>query len=317
MFSHFRPLIYKKPPSNAGIYCTLEELQNEARKAQGHTLHLRRDSRAHRPGGQRSSVRRRGMEFFESRPYVAQDEMRTIDWKVSARLNNLFTKIFIEEKDRPIYIALDFRAHMFFGTKNYFKSVLAAKIAARLAQAAINGGDPVGAFILNEEGMASCRAGVRSRDLARLLGLVAEHTQNQAKLSPLLSSFWPESLSRLYYQVSSGSVLFLISDFEGLAESAYPCLHRLRKRSDVFALNIYDPIERELPNVGFAGMSYGDIISHFDSSEKKLQDGYRKAALLAEEKRAQQFRALDIPELGFSTADNLDENLKKLFSGHW
>src|SRR5437762_2100338 len=125
-----------------GVYCTLPELFEDARRVVG-TLHLRRKSRTLHSGAKRSSIRGRGMEFFESRPYVTPDEMRSIDWKVSARLNSLFTKVFVEEKDRPIILALDFRSHIYFGTKNYFKSVLAAKIAARLAQAAINGQDSV------------------------------------------------------------------------------------------------------------------------------------------------------------------------------
>lgn len=317
MLSRLRPAEYKKPAQAEGTYCTVEELHNEARKAHGLTLHLRRDSRAKRPGGTRSSVRRRGMEFFESRPYVPQDEMRTIDWKVSARLNNLFTKVFIEEKDRPIFLALDFRSHMFFGTKNYFKSVLAAKIAARLAQAAINGGDPVGALIMGDQVKVECPAGARKLDVARLLGLIAQYSRNPKPSESLVSTFWEDFLRSLYYQVPSGSVVFLISDFEGLSEKASAHLHRLRKRADVFALAISDPIEEKLPALGPLGMSYGDVMLYFDSSDPKLQEAYNHALKSDRHKRASQFIALDIPELYFSTADNLDESLKKLFGGHW
>lgn len=300
-----------------GVYCTLKELFDECSRVHN-TLHLRRKSRALRGGAQRASVRGRGMDFFESRPYVIQDELKTIDWKVSARFNNLFTKIFIEEKDRPVILSLDFRSHMYFGTKNYFKTVLAAKIAARLAKAAQNGQDPVGALVFNDQKIAQTKTGLRRRDLALCLGLIAEHTKQlpQHPRFPL-SSFWQFSLNHLYHRVARGSAVFLISDFAALDKDSHALLYRLRKRVDVFALSLYDPLEEHLPSAGFIGMSYGDTKLYFDSSQKQLQEDYQNYYRESREKKARIFSSLDIPELSFSTADNLDQRFAKLFSGRW
>lgn len=307
----------QKPAPAPGVYCTLEELSQDAMKAVG-TLHLRRKSRVLHSGAKRSSIRGRGMEFFESRPYVIPDEMRSIDWKVSARLNTLFTKIFVEEKDRPIVLALDFRSHMYFGTRNYFKSVLAAKIAARLAQAAINGGDPVRALFFDDHGIAESRLGARRKDLALILGMLAHFTQKpQQEMRFPQSSFWHATLSHLYNRVPRGSAVFIISDFQAFDSEAHNLLYRLRKRADIFALSLLDPLEEHLPRMGILGMNYGDQEIFFDSSQKHLQEAYSQRYKNNGQKRAQIFLSLDIPELSFCTADNLDQSLVKLFSGRW
>jgi len=258
------------------------------------------------------------MEFFESRPYVIPDEMRSIDWKVSARLNTLFTKIFVEEKDRPIVLAMDFRSHLYFGTKNYFKSALAAKIAARLAQAALNGGDPVRALFFDDHGISESRLGARRKDLALILGLLAQYTQKpQDDMRFPGPSFWTATLSHLLNRVSRGSAIFIISDFQGFDESAHALLYRLRKQTDIFALCLSDPLEEHLPSMGILGMSYANEELFFDSSQKHLQEAYSQHYVEFSQKRSALFSSLDIPELRFSTADNLDQSIIKLFSGRW
>jgi uncharacterized protein (DUF58 family) len=303
--------------SSPGVCCTLKELLREAAQVR-QTLHLKRKSQALHAGSRRSSIRGRGMEFFESRPYVAQDERKNIDWKVSARLNIIFTKVFVEEKDRPIILGVDLRSHMFFGTKNYFKSVLAAKISARLAQAAINGGDPVGALIFGDQALIETKSGMRRKDLALLLGKLAEATQDGPKNSAFPeASFWPALLSKLYYRAARGSAVFIISDFAAFDARAHAWLYRLRKRADIFVLSLFDPLEQELPSLGYVGMSYDNQRVYFDSSNKNIENLYKLNFIEQQKAREKIFMSLDIPYISFSTADNLEGRLIKLFSGRW
>ena len=301
----------------SGVSCTLQELLEDAMRAHK-TLHLRRKSRALHTGAKRSSIRGRGMEFLESRLYVAPDEMRSIDWKVSARLNNLYTKIYIEEKDRPIILVLDFRSHMYFGTKNYFKSVLAAKIASRLAQAAINGGDPVGALFFDDQNMSESKTGTQRKYLAFMLGMLAKYTQKiHENMSFPKAAFWQALLSHTYNKIPRGAACFIVSDFAGFDQSAQALLYRLRKKADVFALSLHDPLEERLPALGLVSMSYADQTISFDSSDNKLQKIYAKNYQELCKTRADIFLNLDIPEIKFSTAHNLDHDLLKLFTGNW
>jgi uncharacterized protein (DUF58 family) len=300
-----------------GISCNIQELLREALQVK-QTLHIKRSPKALLSGAQRASVRGRGMEFFESRPYVAQDEIRNIDWKVSARLNSVFTKVFIEERNRPFILFIDFRSHMYFGTKNHFKSLLAAKLAARLAQAALNGGDPVGALLSSDQRLDESPLSLHKKNFARLLGILALYTQNfTEKKHDSDSSYWPSRLSRLYNFAHRGSALFLLSDFLGLDASAHHWLYRLRKRSDVVALSLHDPLEERIPPLGLLKMSYEGLSATFNSSDKKFAASYERHYQEQRQLKDELFLSLDIPHIHISTADNLDEGFLKLVKGQW
>lgn len=308
----------KTPPNDYdgnGIYCTVEELLVEGRKSQGANLHLRRKAVASQSGGKRSSIRGRGMEFYESRPYVAQDEMRTIDWKVSARLNELFTKVFIEERDRPIYLAVDLRRSMFFGSRICFKSVLAARIAARLAAAAINGGDHLGGLIFDDSSEVECPVLGGRKNLARFFGELAKKTKNSAQTQT--ASSWMTVMRRMVNRVHRGSVVFLVSDFLDLSSECRHILFKLRKKADVFAIKVFDPLEQKIPELGMVGMAFLDEKIVFDSNEKSLQKKYLLLRKEREETLKSMLSLLNIPMIEFSTADSPDFNMKRIFSGRW
>lgn len=298
-----------------GIFCTLAELFHEGQKSRDQTLHLRRKARAQSGGLKRSSIRGRGMEFFESRPYVPQDEIRTIDWKVSARLNSLYTKIFVEEKNRPSYFALDLRPHMFFGTKQCFKSVLLARITARLACAGLNGGDQVGALIFNGHNVVNCPLSVRRNYLSRFFGELARATEKYSET--VVDNFWEGLFKELCFRAHRGSQVFLISDFLGFDESLRSWLMRLLRNTDVLALKLSDPLEMELPQIGRVGMNYGNHQLVFDSNDKNIHNQLKDWYISHQTQQKELFRSLGIPFLEFKTSDNLDTNLNKIFAGKW
>lgn len=296
-----------------GVSCSVRELFLEGQKSLGFDLHFKK-SQSYMVGDKRSKVRGRGMDFFESRPYVAQDEIKNIDWKVSARLNELFTKIYTEEKDRPVYLLIDLRSSMFFGSINCFKSVLAARIAARLAVAGINGGDHVGGLVFNDQEETECRIRGGRKNLARLFGLIANATQS--KPSPSSAFMWQSVLKKAAHQ-HSGSMVLMISDFSGLLPSHKPWLYQLKKRSDVLAIKVFDPLEKDLPSLGEVAMFYGDQEIAFDSSNKILAKRFFKERVESDKGLAQIFSSLGIPMMEFSTALDPTLLLKKIFSGRW
>jgi uncharacterized protein (DUF58 family) len=300
-----------------GVFCSVRELSYEGQKVKGVNLHLRRMSHALRSGVKRSSVRGRGMEFFESRPYVAQDEIRNIDWKVSARLNQIFTKVFIEERDRPIYLVVDLSASMFFGSVNCFKSVLAARIAARLATAAINGGDHLGGFIFNEQGESNVALTGGQKALARFFGILSLATKKFDQRPVLNASSWQNFLKRIAVRLQTGAVIFLISDFLDINDGIRPNLFQLRKKADIFALSITDPLEKKLPQLGVVGMEYGSEKIIFDSNDAVLQEKYTNQYIAHENEVSSIFNAFNIPIIKFSTGNEPDDGLKRIFLGRW
>ncbi|MDE1929301.1 MAG: DUF58 domain-containing protein, partial [Burkholderiales bacterium] len=125
----------------------LDELVALRGAAQGLSLHAHRPALAQLAGGHRSAQRGRGLEFEEVRPYASGDDVRSIDWRVTARRGKPHTKLFREERERPVWIVVDLHAGLFFGSRRQTKSALALRAAARRAWAAARGGDRIGALL--------------------------------------------------------------------------------------------------------------------------------------------------------------------------
>ncbi len=298
-----------------GIVCSVEELFFEGQKAKHLDLHRITKASSISAGSKRSRIHGRGMEFFESRPYVPFDEMRTIDWKVSARFSKLFTKVFIEERDRPIFFVVDLRPSMFFGSRRCFKSVLAAHLAAQLSIAAIHGGDQICGLTFDGERANLGGLGHTRHHLARWFGALAHATQalNSDEKRAFLD--WPVVLTRLANRVRPGALVFLLSDFLDASDEMLPLLFRVRKRAQLFAFSIFDPLEEQIPALGRVGMSYGDERVQFDSNDKLLRRNYEHWWREHQEKVRRMFRTLAIPYLRFKTADDPDATLRMMLSG--
>lgn len=299
-----------------GIFCTIEELRREGLSVKSQTLHVRRLACAAQSGLKRSSIRGRGMEFFESRPYISGDEVRNIDWKVSARLSKLYTKIFIEEKDRPCYLMIDLGPQMFFGSRNCFKSVLALKIAARLAYAAVAGGDQVGAMIFKAHEILQSPDTKNRAHLSRLLAMLARASLDSGE-HLRQDDFWPMALSRVLNKVKNGALLFIISDFLGFNNTAAAWLYQLRRKADILVLSLSDPLEKEIPAIGLVGMSYGEHKLRLDTKDSSLRNNFKIWSENLSLERKKILDALAIPEIEFSTAASIDNGLRRLFSGKW
>src|ERR1700749_174237 len=140
--------------AGAMIVPDLEDLLAVRGEAHGLRLISRRGVRALHSGAHRSTQRGRGLEFPEVRPYVSGDDPRTIDWRVTARRGRPHTKLFREERERPVWLLADLNAAMFFGSRRQMKSAVVLRAAALLAWTAAANGDRVGAVVV---GTSSCK----------------------------------------------------------------------------------------------------------------------------------------------------------------
>lgn len=282
----------------------------EAKKVGKSRLIIKR-SVAEPAGSKRTLIRGRGMEYVESRPYVMGDELRTIDWRVSARLNKVHTKVYAQERGRPVYVVIDQRSSMFFGSVNCFKSVLAARIAARLSAAAINGNDQIGGIIFDDDGEQECHLG-NAVQLAHLLGMLSLSTHKKQRGDNPQRSVWPMILRRLYNRLHPGSVVFLVSDFTGFSLELRPLLARLRRKADIGALLISDPLEESWPHLGHVGMSFmGQRIS-FDSNDDQLLERYKRIRSEQNQAIVSIFSGIRVPVLQFMTSDDLDGAMRSV-----
>ena len=202
----------------------------------------------HMWGANRSVFHGRGMEYVESRAYQPGDDIRTIDWRLTARSNEVHTKLFHEERERPVYLLLDLRAMMQFGTKNRFKAHLAAEIAAMLAWVGIDGGDRVGGLILTRAGLKEFAAARTRTAMLALLHAASDATRMDhpaGKETPLHSA-----LRMLRHVCRPGTLAFVISDFADHDARVETELRRLSQRAHVTMISVHDPLDARLPPQG-------------------------------------------------------------------
>ncbi len=229
----------------------LEELLALRGAAHGLSLHGRRAARATMLGAHASAQRGRGLEFQEVRPYVAGDDPRNIDWRVTARRGRPHTKLFREERERPVWLLVDLQPGLFFGTRRQLKSALVARAAALLAWVASLGGDRVGAVIAHGAGAPRIlpARGRQAGVLPLLDALLQSQPNAPGQPSPLALE---EALRSLLPLARPGNQILAISDFAGLREEADSLWTALAAHSNLRLFWVTDPLEEEgLPNGRF------------------------------------------------------------------
>lgn len=262
-----------------GAYCALPELTGARFAAAELALGQRRRAQAQLAGGHRSAQRGRGLEFEEVRAYQPGDDVRTIDWRVTARSDRPFTKLFREERERPLLIAVDQRQPMFFGSRTCFKSKLAAYLGALLAWAGLQRGDRVGGLVFGNTERRDLRP--RHTRRAALAWLNALHDFNHRLQRDTALAESPEqslaaALTDLRRGARPGSSIFLISDGSGAGHPAVrEQLHRLARHNQLTALFINDPLERELPPPGRYTVTDGSRRLDLDSGDNALRARHR------------------------------------------
>ncbi len=204
--------------------------------------------KAARAGQRLSPFKGRGMEFDEARPYQPGDDIRSIDWKVTARTQKTHTKVFRQERERPVFVWVDNRSSMRFGTKQCFKSVLAAQVASLLAWNAISQSDRVGGMVFSEQQHQEFRPKMGRSSVLQLIHLLSE-AQGSKEIESSVDAL-DHALYRLRRMAKPGSLIYLISDFNQFDKQHELQVAQLTRHSDVALIHIYDAIEQALPPSG-------------------------------------------------------------------
>ncbi|MHB8167942.1 MAG: DUF58 domain-containing protein [Sulfuricella sp.] len=210
--------------------------------AHGLSLHAHRPALARLQGAHRSAQRGRGLEFEEVRLYAPGDEARNIDWRVTARRGLPHTKLFREERERPVWLLADLHSGLYFGSRHQLKSALLLRSAALLAWVAALGGDRLGALITNGHGRPRVFP-PRAREAGVLPVLEAlVEAQPQAPGEPDQKGL-NVALASLRPLLQSGSLVLILSDFSGLDDQAETNLAGVAFHSDCRLLWLVDPLE--------------------------------------------------------------------------
>lgn len=212
------------------------------------------------------------MEFNESRVYQPGDDVRNIDWRVTARTGVAHTKMFREERERPVFVSVDDRSAMRFATQGRFKSVIAAQLAALLAWTATQQGDRVGGEIFNDMENREFRP---RRGKQNVLHMLQAFSQSP-NLTPTAPGSLQPAFSRLHRLVHPGSLVCVISDFHGFDEGAQKEMVNVSRHSEVLLLHVHDRLEASLPQAGRYRLGLSGRSFDINTADSAYCSGYHR-----------------------------------------
>ena len=262
-------------------------------------------------GGHRSQFRGRGMDFDQVRLYQAGDDVRSIDWRVTARTQVPHTKVFIEERERPILIICDLRSSMFFGSQR-LKSVVACEISAALAWAGLAINDRVGGVIFGAQQQLDVKP-KRSHHSA-LQFIQGLQNFSEALLQPQtdhsdLATILEES-RRL---ALPGSTVFIVSDFHDLNSDCEPHLFSLAKHCNINFCQVVDNIERQLPKPALYAVGDNQRQAIIDTSNQQLRQTFAEQFTKRENLLQKLCEQLGAGLLPFNTSEPVMQLLAKAY----
>ncbi|MFW2227439.1 DUF58 domain-containing protein [Rhizobium sp. CRRU65] len=300
--------------SDAGVYVSTDELV--ALEARARDLSFVQKARSHQQlaGRMQSAMRGRGLIFEELRDYLPGDDIRSIDWRVTARTSRPVVRIYSEEKERPALIIVDQRINMFFGSRRSMKSVTAAEAAMLCAWRILGSGDRVGGFVFGESPTSEVKPHRSRNAVIAFAEKIAG--QNASLHADSKSELDPQALDKVLSTVANiahhDHLVVVVSDFDGHTATTRDILLRLSSRNDVICLLVYDPFLLDLPTSGDIVVSGGGPQAELalrTASVRSSIDTFARNR--GRELRAWQ-RQLGLPMLPISTAEETAPQLRRL-----
>ena len=260
-----------------GLYASLEELM-EQRKNLAYLQLKNKLETSDMSGEVRSAFKGRGIEMEEIREYTYGDNVRDIDWRVTARKKTPYTKIYAQERDREIYVLLDLSSSMVFGTKKELKSVTAAKTAALIGWLAQENHDRFGTVIYDGSQIHTFKSQHNSAYLLAILKKISDISQKILQKNQLPTEN-NNSLSRplqtMNKLIKNRAAVFIVSDFFKFGDIEKKALATLSKKSQVFCIDIYDPLEETAPKKGEYMIENNGKTLVFDSRPQTFRKAYQ------------------------------------------
>lgn len=296
-----------------GIHVSLAELVALEHRRLEATATPRRPVHSPLVGRHGSRLRGRGLDFLEMRHYLPGDDVRAIDWRVSARTGRPHVRVYAEERDRPVVLVVDQRINMFFATRRAMKSVVAAEAAALLGWALRRDGDRVGALVFDDRDLSYFAPHRGRAGWLRILGEIARRNQALSADSATVAApaMLDRALERLLRTLSHDHLIVLLSDFDGAGAASHALIAQLARRHELLALPVWDPGVEQRPGPGRYVVSNGPLQLELvggDAAQRR-----RLAELGAAHRREiQRWREeLAVPVLPLTTAEEVAEQLRR------
>jgi uncharacterized protein (DUF58 family) len=287
-------------------------------KASGFSFLPRQPIHSILSGRHASRLRGRGLNFEELRNYLPGDDTRNIDWKVTARTREPHIRVYTEEKDRTVWLLVDQRISMFFGSRWKMKSVVAAEAAAAAAWRVLSQGDRVGALVFDDSDLRVIPAHRSEERVAQILKQVIE--KNHALAARSDKKPGPQMLNHALKRVAAlarhDCLVCLIGDGTGIDDDTRKYVTRLTEHNDVLSVFIYDPLERTMPEAGRLVFTDGLSQLEFNTGEKALREAYGNDFQVRIERMRTTSRRHAIPLLPVHTAAPVLEQVRDQLGQH-
>lgn len=285
----------------------VKELLKKVRKIELRTRGAVKDSFG---GEYHSCFKGQGIDFEDFREYQPGDEVRTIDWNVTARMGQPFVKNFVEQRELTVYICVDISASGNYGSIDLSKRELMAEVAALMAFSALQNKDKVGLILFTDEIELYLQPKKGSGHVLRLIREILHHTPNGkgTALKP------PSDI--LKNAVRKRSLVLLLSDF--LFEADYAkLLKSVAAKHDLVALQIIDPAEQKLPAVGYVRIEDSETGEQVEvnTSSPRVRAAYAKAAYQWQTQVESSFKQLHIDHVKLKTTEDYLPSMQRFFKG--
>ncbi len=269
-------IIRKAPPAGegaTGVYVELDDLVRLQHRVQGLTFLPKQPIHSLLSGRHASRMRGRGLNFEEIRAYLPGDDVRSIDWKVTARTRETHVRVFTEERDRPAFAVVDQRMAMFFGTRRALKSVVAAEAGAASTWRILDQGDRPGGVVFDDDGWEIIRPHRSRKTVMRILETIVEKNRalSADRTTPANPAIFNRVLEAINRRAGHDYLITIISDFDGVDEESDRLLMRMARHNDVLAVPIYDPSAEAGLHGGRLVVSGGELQMEIDTARGSVQ----------------------------------------------
>ncbi|WP_462402864.1 DUF58 domain-containing protein [Pseudomonas sp. Marseille-QA0332] len=294
-----------------GIRIGLTELIEMRHRVREVQLFSRPGQRSPLVGLHHSRLRGRGVDFDQVRVYQAGDDVRNIDWRVTARTQEPHTKLFHEERERPIFILVEQSQRLFFSSGVSFKSVLAAEAAALFGWAALDHNDRIGGLVFGDNQHYEVKPRRSKQSLLQLLDRLARANQSLHAEAQLQPDSLGLALRRAREVLRPGSLAIVICDERALGPSVEQQLSLLSRHCDLLLMPVSDPLDHALPAAGLLRFGQRGAQLELDTLDASLRQRYRQQAEARVERWETLAQKLRVVLMPLSTQSEMIEQLRE------
>lgn len=269
----------KKQKFNSSVFADKDMLLNVKKEVYHLTLQNNKILVDKGFGEHISPFKTKGLDFQEVRVYQPGDDIRLIDWKITAKHNRPYTKLYADEKERQVFLIIDMRSHMKFASHGFFKSLIAARSSMFLSFLAENKNDKIGFCVLADETFHFSQPQAAHETILALAQILEECAHPTQLTFP--QNTLDQVLKKSEHFIKQGASVFILSDFSDFSDATYKSIQRLSKKSVCSLLHIFDTFEKKLPH-GVFPITNGENIYSLDTKQSHFDAHYSQNFQLIE-----------------------------------